>query len=274
MRAHAGFLSKPEGTSNHKLLALALAFEMTERNSLNSQVVASGSSRSVGSARWKARDDETGWQRTHGQIVKYRSENNVTIKGFLALCGLPPKSYYLQLCSQSGSKIHPVNAPGSVGGKFLDAVAKFFEEQPDCPPRVLRMDEIVTDLNMDHMDDLHNFGIVWLGMDVDQRKLSVTCSATVDETKFKEYLREAELEVDGLQVEFRHLELLYAPPVLPSHANGMSVGKIDHATGLTQGTTVDVDDSHMFVESQGPQGSFADHGDSGGLVYLEEIPSC
>lgn len=30
----------------------------------------------------KDRDDKTGWQHTPGQIAKYRSENNVTIKGF------------------------------------------------------------------------------------------------------------------------------------------------------------------------------------------------
>ena len=105
---------------------------MAERNSFNSS-----STRSVVS-RWTARDDETGWQLTHDTIMNYRSGYNVTIKGFLELCDLPPKSYYLQLCSENGKNIHPSNKPGSVGRKFLDAVAKFFEDQSDPPPYVLR----------------------------------------------------------------------------------------------------------------------------------------
>mmetsp|Transcript_1141 Transcript_1141/g.1562 ORF Transcript_1141/g.1562 Transcript_1141/m.1562 type:complete len:279 (+) Transcript_1141:130-966(+) len=174
---------------------------MAERNSFDSSSV-------TVSARWKARDDETGWQLTYDEIVNYRSGNNVTIKGFLELCDLPPKSYYLQLCSASGKNIHPSNKPGSVGRKFLDAVAKFFEEQSDPPPHVLRMDAIVTDLNLDHIDDLRQLGIFRLGIDVDKKKLTVTCSDTVEETKIIDYLRKASLEVDELVVEFRHMELL------------------------------------------------------------------
>lgn len=192
--------------------------KMAEKDSFDSSSVTG----SVVSAIWTARDNETGWQLTHDEIVTYRSRNNVTIKGFLKLCDLPPKSYYQQLCATSGENIHPSNKPGSVGRKFLDAVAKFFKEQSDPPHYVPRVDSIITDLNLDHIDDLHQLGIFRLDVDVDKKKLTVNCSDTVEETKIKDYLREASLEIDKLEVEFRHMELLYAPPpysvklVLPS----------------------------------------------------------
>jgi len=335
---------------------------MAERNSFDST--------STGSvvSRWSARDDETGWQLTHDTIMNYRSGYNVTIKGFLELCDLPPKSYYLQLCSANGKNIHPSNKPGSVGHKFLDAVAKFFKDRSDPPPNVpRRMDAIVTDLNLDHIDDLHRLGIFRLRIDVDKKKLSVICSDTVEVTKIKDYLREASLEVDELVVEFRHMELLFAPPpysvqlvlpsissigtitpvnvgallavtcahcvgqvespvqtieqgdnfgiitykdsyidfaiIEPSHSLPIAMNtvhhdqlyhdlrfqefwnfgeipgslrtsllhkvvcKIGYTTGLTQGTIVDVDETHMFVEREG---GFADHGDSGSLVFLAD----
>jgi hypothetical protein len=144
--------------------------------------------------------------------VNYRNENNVTIKQFLELCDLPSKSYYQQLCSANGKNIHPSNKPGSVGRKFLYAVAKFFEEHSDPPPHELRMDAIVTDLNLDHIDDLRQLGIFRLGFDVDKKKITVNCSDSAEGTNIKNYLREASLDVDELEVVFRHMELLFAPP--------------------------------------------------------------
>ena len=180
---------------------------MTERNSFDS-------SSTTGSvfAQWTARDYDTGWQLIHDEIVKYRIRNNVTIKKFLELCGLPPKSYYQQMCATSGKNIHPSNKPDSIGRKFLDAVAKFFEEQSDPPAHELRIDAIVTDLNLDHFDDLHQLGIFRLAIDVDKNKLTVNCSDTAEESKIHDYLREASLKFDELEIEFRRMELLFAPP--------------------------------------------------------------
>ena len=98
---------------------------MTERNSFDSSSITG----SVVSAQWTARDRETGWQLTYVDIKNYRDRNKVTIKTFLELCDLPQKSYYQQLCSAGGNNIHPSNKPGSVGRKFLDAVAKFFRKR-------------------------------------------------------------------------------------------------------------------------------------------------
>lgn len=179
---------------------------MAERNSFDSS-----SAGSVVSAQWSARDSETGWQLIHDKIVNYRIENNVTIKRFLELCDLPPKSYYQQLCSAGGENIHPSNKPDSVGRKFLDAVTMFFEKQSVHPPHELRMDGIVTDLNLDSIDDLRQLGIFRLGIDVDKTTLTVNCSDTAVETNIKDYLRAASLEVDKLEVVFRHMELLFAP---------------------------------------------------------------
>jgi hypothetical protein len=182
---------------------------MTEKKSIDTSSVAG----SVVSAQWTARDHETGWQPTHDKILNYRNGNNATIKKFLELCDLPPKSYYQQLCSASGKNIHPSNKPASVGRKFLDAVAKFFEVEQSVPPlHELRMDEIVTDLNLEHIDDLRQLGIFRLGIDVDKKKLTVSCSNTAAETNIKDYLRDASLEVDELVFEFRHMELLFTPP--------------------------------------------------------------
>jgi len=235
---------------------------MAERNSFDSSSV-------TVSARWKARDDETGWQLTYDEIVNYRSGNNVTIKGFLELCDLPPKSYYLQLCSASGKNIHPSNKPGSVGRKFLDAVAKFFEEQSDPPPHVLRMDAIVTDLNLDHIDDLRQLGIFRLGIDVDKKKLTVTCSDTVEETKIIDYLRKASLEVDELVVEFRHMELLFAPPpysvtlVLPSFT---SIGTV---TPVNAGALLAVTCAHCVGQVESPVQTIEQGDDFGILVHKD-----
>ena len=44
------------------------------------------------------------------------------------------------------------------------------------------------------------------------------------------------------------------------------VYKIGFRTGMTKGTIVDVDETHIFVEREG---GFADRGDSGSLVFLE-----
>lgn len=43
------------------------------------------------------------------------------------------------------------------------------------------------------------------------------------------------------------------------------VCKIGYRTGMTQGTIVDVNETHFCVECEG---GFADHGDSGSLVFL------
>ena len=73
------------------------------------------------------------------------------------------------------------------------------------------MDEIVIDLNLEHNDDLRQLGVFRLGIDVDKKKLTVSCSNTAEEKNIKDYLRNASLEVDELEVEFRYIELLFAP---------------------------------------------------------------
>eukprot|EP01031_Cornospumella_fuschlensis_P025641 gene25642-30970_t len=178
---------------------------MAERNSLDSLSTYSGSGIL---ARWAGRDNETGWQKIHEKIVSYRAENAVTIKQFLELCRLPPKSYYQQLCAVNGKNIHPSNKPGSVGRIFLDAVTMFFEVQSDCPSRDLRVDSIITDLNHDHVEELRQLGVYWLGINIEKTKVTISCSESAEEASIMVYLREAILELDQVVVEFNCLQLL------------------------------------------------------------------
>jgi hypothetical protein len=55
------------------------------------------------------------------------------------------------------------------------------------------------------------------------------------------------------------------PGVLRTFLLNKVVYKIGYTTGMTQGTIVDVDETHFFVEGEG---GFADHGDSGSFVFL------
>ncbi|RYY87391.1 hypothetical protein EON63_04075 [archaeon] len=138
---------------------------------------------------------------------------------FLELCNLPPKSYYQQLCSASGNNIHLSNKPGSVGRTFLDAVAKFFEVQSYPPFHEVRVDSVVTDLNHDYIEELHQLGIFGVAIDVEEKKITVACSDSAEETKIIDYLRGANIELDELVVEFHWLELLFAPPALLREPN-------------------------------------------------------
>lgn len=56
-----------------------------------------------------------------------------------------------------------------------------------------------------------------------------------------------------------------SPGLLRNFLLNKPVCKIGHATGMTQGTIVDVNEKNLFVEREG---GFADHGDSGSLVFL------
>ncbi|EFA75576.1 hypothetical protein PPL_11081 [Heterostelium album PN500] len=82
--------------------------------------------------------DENEWRELHEWCLKFRVENNLTVREFFILCGKPERPSFPKLLSKGGAEQNPSSKPSSVGGELRDILKHAIKTLPpkiDSPPK-------------------------------------------------------------------------------------------------------------------------------------------